>query len=95
MSYLGGAGLSQDYRNNIKAKGSVLNTVGCKKILGDLFQLSFFNRRDSRLSWLETFSGSCFYLDKDDSSIGVDHDKVEFASFTGEIADQFAQAFSF
>ncbi len=95
MSYLGGAGLSQDYRNNIKAKGSVLNTVGCKKILGGFFQFGFFSRGDSGFGRLETLTCPCFYLDKDDSSIGVDHDKVEFTSFTGEIADQFAQTFSF
>ena len=95
MPYLCGAGLPNDYCNNIKAAGSVFNLVGCEKIPGGSFHSGFFSESDGRLDRLEIFACPCFDLDEDNASIAIDHNKVNLTSFTGEIADEFAQAFSF
>jgi hypothetical protein len=95
MFYPDGAGWRQHYRNNIEAKGAVFYIMGCKKILGRSGQFVFFSRGDDLFSGSETFICSGFYFDKNNGTIGSDHDKVDFAGLTGEVAGKFAQAFSF
>jgi len=95
MFYLCGADWRQHYRNNIKTKGAVLDFVDCEKIASCSVHFVFFSRCDNGFSWCETFIGSGFYLDKDDSPVGVDHNKVYFAGFAGEVASELFEALSF
>jgi hypothetical protein len=95
MSYLRAAGWCQHYRNNIKAKGAVLDIVGCKKILSSPEQPGFFRMCDGRFGWPKSFIGSGFDLNKDNGAVGIDHNQVDFAGLAGEVASEFFEAFSF
>ena len=95
MFYRCGAGLAERYCNNIKTKRAVLDFVNCEKIASSPKQSDFFSRCDRRFGRPKTFIRSGFYLDKDDSPVGIDHNKVDFAGFAGEVASELFEAFSF
>jgi hypothetical protein len=95
MSYLRGSFLAQHYRNNIEAAGPVLYFTGCEEITGSYFEFIFFIESDNRFDGFEIFAGPGFYLDENDGAIGIDHDEVDFAGFTGEVAGEFFEAFCF
>ena len=95
MSYLCGTALAEHYRNNIKAIGSIFNIVGGQKIAGCPGQFCLLGTCDRRFGWTKTFICSGSDLDKDDGTIGIDHDKVNFAGFAGEVAGELFEAFSF
>ena len=89
MPYLWSAGAAENYRNDVKAVRSAVYIVGCEEIAGGPGQFGFLGRRNSRFNRLETLAGPGLYLDKNDGSIGSDHNKVDFTGLTGEIAGQF------
>jgi hypothetical protein len=89
MFYAWWSGLAEDYRYDVEAKGSVFDVVGCKKITGRSEQSGFFGRCDDRLDRLETLIGPGLDLDKDNGAVSLDHDKVDFTGFGGEISGQF------
>ena len=95
VSYLFGAGLAEDYGDNVEAEGSVVDVVGGEKVAGGLGQSCFLWGCDDGLSGCEAFVGPGFYLDKNNRAIGVDHNKVDFTGFAGEVAGEFFEAFSF
>jgi len=95
MFYLDESGWRQNYRNNIEAKGTVLYIISCKKILGGPVQFGFFRRCDNRLGRCETIISPGFHFDKNDSSIGSNHNQINLAGPAGEVAGQFFEAFSF
>ena len=95
MSYLWPAGLAEDYRDDIEAEGSVVYVVGCEEIAGGPEGFGFFGGGDNRLGRCEAFIGSGFYFDKDNTSIGIDHNQVDFAGFAGEVAGELSESFSF
>ena len=93
--YLRSAGLAQNYRNNIEAKGTILDIVTCEEITRGSLQFCFFSRGDGRLDFGEFFIRSRFDLDKDDTAVGIDHNQVYFAGFTGKITSENLEAFAF
>ena len=95
MFYAWWSGPAEDYRYDVEAKGSVFDFVRCKKITGRSVQPGFFGRCDDRLDGLETLIGPGFDLDKDNSPVGIDHDEVDFAGFSGEVSGQFFEPFCF
>ncbi|GAG53117.1 unnamed protein product [marine sediment metagenome] len=95
MSYLGWGGLAEDYGNNVEAEGSVLDIVGGEKVAGGPGQSCFLWGCDDGLGGCEAFVGPGFYLDKNHRAVGVDHNKVDFTGFAGEVAGEFFEAFSF
>ena len=95
MSYLGWAGLAEDYGDDVEAKGSVVDFVGGEKVAGGPGQSCFLWGCDDGLGGCEGLTGPGFYLDKNNRAIGVDHNKVEFTGFAGEVAGEFFEAFSF
>ena len=95
MFYLCGAGLVKHYRNDIEAIWSILYIVGFEKIAGSSLQFCFLGECNNRLGRCEAFVRSGFYLNEDNSTIGSDHNKIDFAGFTREIAGELLEAFSF
>lgn len=95
MSDLCGAGSAEDYCNNIKAKRAIFYIMGREKILGGPGQFGFLGGCDGRFGRAKTFVSSGPYLDKDNATIGIGHNKVNFAAFAGEVARQFPKAFAF
>lgn len=95
MSYLWSAGLAEDNGNNVKAKRPVVNVMRCKKITGGPGGLSLFCGGDDGLGGIEGFVCSGFYLNKNDTAIGIDHNKVDFAGFAQEVAGEDFESFSF
>ena len=69
--------------------------MDCEKIASCSVHFVFFSRCDNGFCWCEAFIGSGFYLDKDDSPVGIDHNKVDFAGLAGEVASELFEAFSF
>jgi selenocysteine lyase/cysteine desulfurase len=92
MSYLGPAGLAKDYCNNVEAKGAIFYIMGCEKILGGPGQSGFLGGCDGRLGRAKTFVGSGPYLDKNNASISLSHNEVNFAGFAGEVARELFKA---
>jgi hypothetical protein len=95
MFYLRMVFLAEHYCNNIEPKRAVLYIMHCEKIVGGPVQFGFFGSCDNRLGWLKGFICSGFYLDKDDSPIAIDHNKVNFAALTGKVAGQLFETFLF
>ena len=95
MFYLYGPGLTEHERNNIKTKRLVLNIVNCEKMTGGSAQFGSFSKRDDRLGWLETFIRSGFYLNEDDRAVGSDHNQIDFAAPTREVASELSETFSY
>ena len=95
MSDLCGAGLANNYCNNIKTKRAIFYIMGCEKILSGPGQFGFLGGCDGRFGRAKTFVSSGPYLDKDNATIGIGHNKVNFAGFAGEVARQFPKAFAF
>ena len=95
MFYLCRPGLAEHYCNNIKTKGAVLDFVDCEKITSSPKQSGFFSRCNRRFGRPKTFIRSGFDLDKDDSPVGIDHNKVDFSGFAGEVASELFEPLSF
>ncbi len=95
MSYLRAAFLAKNYRNHVEAKGAVLYAVSCKEVAGGPEHFGFLDGGDGRLGWTESFIGPGLYLDKGDSPVGIDHDKVNLAGFAGKVAGKPFEAFTF
>ncbi len=94
MSYLFAAGLAEYYRHDVEATRSGLYIVGSEKITGCFAEFGLFGLCDDRLGRLEEFIDSCFYLNKDDDALVVDHNEVDFAGLAGEVGGKFPEAFS-
>jgi hypothetical protein len=92
MSYLRLAGLAKDYCNNIKAKRAIFYIMRCEKILGGPGQFGFLGGCDGRFGRAKTLISSGPYLDKNNTSIGLSHNKVNFAGFAGEVARELFKA---
>jgi len=66
-----------------------------KKITGGPEHSCFLGGSNSRFGWAEAFVGPGLNLDKNDSPVAVDHDKVDFAGLARKIARKIFKAFSF
>ena len=88
MSYFRAAGLAKHYRNDIETKRAVLYVVRCEKITGGSGQSGLLGGGDGRLGGLESFGGFGSYLDKDDRTIDIDHNQIDFAGLAGEVAGE-------
>jgi len=95
MSDLRWAGLAQYYRNDVKAAGPVPYIIGFEKISGGSGQFGFLGGCYNRLCRREALVGSGFYLDKNNRPIVSDHNKVDFAGLTGEVANERFKTFIF
>lgn len=95
MSYLWPAGLTQNYCDNIEAKGTVLYIVTCEEIACCFQQSGFFWRCDRCLGFGEILIRPGFDLDKDDTAVGIDHYQVYLASFAVKIPRESFEAFAF
>jgi hypothetical protein len=95
MSYLRPAGLANNYCNNIKAKRAIFYIMGCEKILGSPGQFGFLGGCDRRFGRAKTFVGSGPYLDKNNTSIGLGHNEVNFTGFAGKVARQLPKALAY
>ena len=95
MSDLCGAGSAEDYCNNIKAKRAIFYIMGCEKIPSSAGQLVSLGGCNNLLGRTETFVSSGLYLDKDNASIGISHNEVNFAGFAGEVARELFKASAF
>jgi selenocysteine lyase/cysteine desulfurase len=95
MSDLCGAGSANNYYDNIKAIGAIFYIMGCEKILGGPGQFGFLGGCDGRFGRAKTFVSSGPYLDKNNTSIGVGHNEVNFAGFAGEVARELFKASAF
>jgi selenocysteine lyase/cysteine desulfurase len=95
MSDLCGAGLANNYYDNIKAIGAIFYIMGCEKILGGPGQFGFLGGCDGRFGRAKTFVSSGPYLDKNNTSIGLGHNEVNFAGFAGEVARELFKASAF
>ena len=65
-----------------------------KKITGGTEHFFLLGGGDGRLGRAETLVGPGLYLDKNDSPVTVDHDKVDFAGLAGEISRKIFESFS-
>lgn len=81
MSYLHGAFLAQDYRNDVEAVRPIFNIMAGQKIATGAKQLFLFIARYDVFDIGIGFVGSGFYFDKDDSTVIVYHDKIDLAGF--------------
>lgn len=95
MSDLWSAGLAEDNGDHVESERAVVDVMRCKKIMGGLESLFFFGGGDDGLGGTEGFVCSGFYLNKNDTAIGIDHNKVDFAGFAQEVAGEGFEAFSF
>jgi hypothetical protein len=86
---------AENYCNNIETKGTIFNIIGGEEITGGPRQLCLLCGSNRRLGRSEGLVGYCPYLDEDQSTIGVNHNEVDFAGFAGEIAGERFKAFSF
>jgi hypothetical protein len=83
------------YCNNIEAERSIFNVVCCEKITGGAQQFRFLGVRDRCFRRHKVFLslvGSGSDLDKNDGSIGGDHNKVDFAGLAGKVTGKFFKA---
>ena len=95
MSYLRSAFLTQHNGNNIEAIGAIFNLMDFHKISCcsvDPFLLGLCNGLFRRNETVFSFTSD---LDEDDSSVGIDHNKVELAGLAGKVAGESFKAFSF
>lgn len=88
VSYLRGAFGGQDYCDNIKTEGAVIDIVGREKIAGGFCQSVLLGGRDGRFGRLEVFIGPGPDFDEDDGPVGSDHNKVDFTGFAVEITGE-------
>lgn len=95
MSYSYGVFFAQHYCNHVETKGAVLNIMGCEKIAGGPEHSDFLDRGDGRLGWAKTFVRPGLYLDKDNTTVGIDHNQVDFAGLAGEVASELLEALAF
>ena len=94
MSDLQRARLAKDDGDDVEAIGAVVDLVCPKKESGGSQGLGFLGEGDNGLGGGEVFAGPGFYLDKNDSAVGIDHNEVELAHFAGEVAGEGLKAFS-
>jgi hypothetical protein len=95
MSYLLGAFFAQHDCYYVEAKGPVLDIVSCKKIACRPEHSGFLGFSDGRLGRTEILVRSGLYLDKDKCPVAIDHNHVNFAGLTGEVASECFEAFAF
>jgi hypothetical protein len=95
MCYLLGPVFAQDYGNNVKTEGSVLDVVCGEKITGGPEESIFLCRCYNRFGRGKGFIGPGLYLDKNNRTIGIDHNEVDFTGFAGEVSGEFSEALSF
>ncbi|HUW19540.1 MAG TPA: hypothetical protein VMW16_09580 [Sedimentisphaerales bacterium] len=95
MSYLWRAGSAEDDSHDVEAEGPVFYVVGGEEIAGGPERFGFFWGCDDGLDGVEGFTRPGFDLDEDDRAVGVDHDQIDFAGLTGEVAGEEFEAFSF
>ena len=95
MPDLLGAGLAKDYCNEVKPVRPVVYIVGCEKITGSPGQSGLLGGGDGRLGGLESFGGFGFYLDENDSTVGIGHNQIDLACLAGEVVGEGFEAFSF
>lgn len=84
---------AEHYCNNIKAKWSIFNVVCREKITGGAEQFYFLGISNGQFRRSKSFICFCSDLDKNDSFVGGDHNKVDFAGFAEEVAGKFFEAF--
>ena len=93
MSYLWAAGLAEYDGNDIKAKRAVLYIVRGEKIACGPEQSGSLGLCDGCFGRAKGLIGFGSDLDKDDGAISIDHNKVEFAGFAGEVGSKLSEAF--
>lgn len=86
MFYIGAGVFVEDNRNNIEAKGAVLDIVCSEEIASGAEQSCFLGGGDRVFGGSKIGGGLCSYLDEDNRAVGIDHDEVKLACFTGEVA---------
>jgi len=85
MSYLFAAISVKVNCDDVETAGAILYIILSKEIAGGFNHAGFLGKSDGRFCGCEGFIGPGFYLDKNNSAIGIGHDQVEFAGFTGKI----------
>jgi hypothetical protein len=95
MFYLFFAGLAKHYCDNIKSQWTVLDIACCDKIFSSPIHPGFFAVSDNRFSGCEIFIGAGFDLNKNNGTIAVNHNQIEFAGFAEEISGKGFEALSF
>jgi len=93
VPYLRSAGSAEHYRDDIKAKRTVLYFLACKKITRGPQQLHFFGMCDGFLRRAKAFVSLGSDLDKNDGAVGIDHNQVDFAGLAGKVASELSKAF--
>ena len=95
MSYLWAVGLAEYYGNDIKAKGPAFYIVRGEKIPCGPEQSGSLGMCDGCFGRAKGLIGFGSDLDKDDGAISIDHNKVDFAGFAGEVGGERSEAFTF
>ena len=85
MSYSRFAGLSGNYNDYVESAGTIGDVVRCQEVSGGSAHSRLFGVCDDIFGSSERLIGAGLYFDKNDGSVGVDHDKVDFAGLAGEV----------
>ena len=95
MSDLGRAFFSQYDCDHIESVRAVLDLVRSQKISGRTDYPGPLGAGDGRFRRAEVLGRPGLDLDKDQRAVAVDHDQVDFARFTEEIASERLETFAF
>jgi len=85
MSYLWFAGFSDNYNDYVESTGPIGNVVCCQEVSGGSAGSRLLGICDDLFGSTERLIGAGLYFDKNDGSVGIDHDKVDFAGLAGKI----------
>jgi len=94
MSYLWTVLFTQHYYDYIEAKWPPVDIIACQKISSGPYHSCFLWACDSRLRWTEILVRSGLHLDKNDASIVIDHNQINFTALAGEIASEYFETFA-
>jgi hypothetical protein len=93
--YFWSGGLAEDDGDYVEAKRAVVDIVCGQEEAGGSGVFVFLCGVDDGFGGLKTLVGPCFHLDKDNRAVCVDHDKIDFAGFAGEVSGEGFEAFPF
>lgn len=95
MCYPLGPVFAKDYGKNIESERSILYIIGSEKITGGPEESIFLCSCYNRFGRGKGFIGSGLYLDKNNRTVGIDHNEVDFTGFARVIAGESSEALSF
>jgi hypothetical protein len=90
--YSGRALGGQDYCDDIEAERAVVYIVGCEEVARRSGQFCLLGRINRLFRRAEELVGPGSDLDENESRIDIDHNQINFAATTGEIAGQGLEA---